>query len=222
MSELYRRTPRPKRAGTPVLVRILLWMGLIFSPFVAFTVNGRVDDSNWTPAVLTALMCLAGLLLIRVRDALSYAEVPAAIRAEYEKGRLMRPLSTGSTDKAPIDFGPNGPQAPLAGATPKGVWFAPDALCGASWRRSRDMLDTNLKAGLAGGSKLPAHFLDWSELAEWQVCDGSDGPDYYRLVLCDGAHVDLKRPANPAEEPPLLDYVRTVGGRAVRLFCDVA
>lgn len=200
---------------------MVLWMGIIFSPFVAFFVNGRVDDSNWAPAIVTALACFTGLVLISMRTAHSYRQLPASIRAEYQNGRLMPPLPAGGAEPGSIGFGPLGTDDPLAGLTPKGVWFAPYAICGASWSQSWKMMDINVKAGMAGGSKMPCHFLDWAELVEWQVCDDSDGEDYYRLVLRDRGHVDLKRPASPTEEPPILDYVRKVGVRPVRLFADV-
>ena len=199
-----------------------LWMGIIFSPFVAFTVNGRVDDSNWTPAIFTALACLAGLAFIRIRTSRRYAELPAAIQSEYHHGRVMPPFQGRAGETSPLEFGPRGREQSLAGLTLKGIWFAPEAICGASWGQRRKMAVVNIKAGLAGGAELPAHAFDWSEVVEWQVRNDTDGPDYYRIVLRDGAHVDLKRPRNPAEEPPILDYVRAVGSRPVRLLCDVA
>lgn len=198
-----------------------LWMGIILSPFVAFTVNGRVDDSNWTPAIVTAVSCLAGLLLIHVRAARSYRQLPPAVLAEYASGRVVPPLENVGGEKSTIEFGPRGPQTPLAGLTPNGIWFAPDAICGASWGRRLKLGDIDIKAGVAGARDLPTHAFEWDELFEWQVRDDTDGPDYYRLVLRDGDHVDLKRPIDPDGEPEILDYVRAVGGRPVRLLCDV-
>jgi hypothetical protein len=222
MKHDYRRAPLPESTQTPILAISALWMGFIFSPFVSFYVNGRVDDSNWTPAIVTALGCFAGLLLIHARTTSRYNKVPGDIRAEYVHGRLMPPLQDSGAGARPIEFGPRGPDRSLAGVTLTGIWFAPDAIRGASWGQNRRMLDTNIKAGLAGGSKLPAHAFEWSELVEWQVRDNSDGPDFYRLVLHDGGHVDLMRPNNSSEEPAILDYVRAVGGRPVRLLCDIA
>lgn len=221
MTHDYRRTPLPKSAQTPIWAVLPLWMGIIFSPFVAFFVNGRVDGSNWTPAIVTALGCFAGLLFIHARTTQIYRRVPKDIRAEYLHGRLMPPLRDSDGRASPIEFGPRGPAKPLAGVTPKGIWFAPDTIRGASWGQARKMFDMNMKAGLAGGSNLPTHGFEWSELVEWQVRDDSDGPDFYRLVLHDKTHVDVIRPTNSSEEPPLLNYVRAVGGRPVRLFCDI-
>lgn len=199
-----------------------LWMGIIFSPFVAFTVNGRVDDSNWRPAIITALACLAGLVFIHIRTSRRYAQLPADIQSEYLYGRVMPPFQGGAGETSPLRFGPRGPEKSLADLTPKGIWCAPVAICGASWGQRRKMADIDIKAGLAGGSELPTHAFDWSELVEWQVRDDTDGPAYYRIVLQDGAYVDLKRPRNSTEESPILDYVRSVGRRPVRLLCDVA
>lgn len=83
------------------------------------------------------------------------------------------------------------------------------------------MAEVSLKAHLAGGQKLPAHSTDWADVAEWQVHDDSDGPNYYGVKLNDGSQIHLRRPFDPSEEVRVLDYVRTVGCRPVRLFCDI-
>jgi hypothetical protein len=217
----YRRTPLPKSAHPPVSATMALWMGIIFSPFVAFTVNGRVDDSNWTPAIFTACCCLAGLLILHVRATRAYRRVPADIRAEYSHGRIMPPLSVEGCETSPVEYSPHRKGQPLVGLSTQGVWFAPAAISGGSWRQLREMADVNVKAHLAGGGQLPAHNINWADIAEWQVHDDSDGPDYYRVVRHDGAQIKLRRPYAPAEDGRVLDYVRTVGRRPVRLFCDI-
>ena len=211
----YRRTPLPKSTRLLVLAEIALWVGVICSPFVAFTVNGRVDDSNWAPAILTAGCCLTLLVLLHVHAAFKYRRLSLDIRAEYSHGRLMPPLAAAGFEANPIEFAPNKKGQPLVGLTPHGVWFAPAAISGASWRQFRQMTP------LAGGDQMPTHVIDWEGINEWQVHEDSDGPNYYRLMLASGGYVNLKRPGDPALEVEILNNVRAIGGRPVRLVCDI-
>lgn len=72
-----------------------------------------------------------------------------------------------------------------------------------------------------GRTDVPAQTIAWRDIKEWEVHDGSESADYYRLALTDGSHVRLRRPADGAAEYELLDAVRGGGRVAVRVFCDV-
>lgn len=199
----------------------VLWMGIIFSPFVAFAVNGRVDGSNWTPALVTACCCIAGIVFLRRRAARNYQQLPSQTRTEYDHGRLMPSLLHGDRDIGNVEFGPPGEKVPLVGLTPQGVWFAPAAIAGSSGPKSREISDINFMSHFAGGVRMPTHALKWDEIVEWEVWYDGDGPDYYLLTLRDKGYIKLQRPGDPEKEVQILDYVRTIGGRPVRLFCDI-
>ncbi len=221
MKQVYILTPLPRSAKPPMLAVIVLWMGIVFSPFVAFTVNGRVDGSNWLPAIFTACFCLAGLVFLHVRAARVFHQLPSDVRAEYNEGRLLHPLPRENCETNPIEFALDKSGKSVVGLTTSGAWFAPVAVAGTSWNKVLEMADINSKAHLAGGDHLPTHAIGWAQIAEWQVRDDRDGPAYYRMTLLDGGYINLKRPSDPAKEQLVLDYVRAIGGRPVRLFCDV-
>jgi hypothetical protein len=216
-SQPYSRTPLPKDAHAPVLPVALLWMAIIFSPFVAFTVNGRVDDSNWMPALVTAGVAFAFLALLHVRAASNYLALPVAVRAEYRHGKVF-PVIRRHQARPDREF--------ELGLKTARIAFAKDGIrvTTAAWLRS------DYKRALELARKVWAHgadtnamrvFVPWSDIQEWEVHTNSDGPDYYRLRCTGGGHVNLRRPAKPADEIELLDSVRSTGQIPVRLFCDV-
>lgn len=84
------------------------------------------------------------------------------------------------------------------------------------------MAHMKVSAQFAGASESPGHVMAWEEIVEWQVCDDSDGPPFYRLIETSGGFVAIGRPSDAATEQNILDFVRSVGGRPVRLFCDIS
>ena len=217
----YKRTPVPKSAHSPVLAIIALWMGLIFSPFIGFAINGRVDGTNWTPAVMIASCCLAGLLFLHLRAALAFRGLSQEIRSQYRDGRLMLPLLGVGPAQEPLEFAVGNAAKPMVGLTQQGVWFGLAATAGSSWHLARKLVAIQMMTQSDNDDQLSSYFVGWNDVAEWHVCHDSDGPNYYRLIMRDGGYSRLKRPANPEQERRILDYVRTVGGRPVRLFCDI-
>lgn len=217
----YRRTPLPKAAHKPMVLVIPLWMLLIFSPFVAFTVNGKVDDSNWTPAFVTAGFCIAALAAIALRQARTYRALPKDIRDEYRFGRLIDRDARVGVAATGCAYRSKSKGADIVELNSEGVVFAPSAMVGASFAAARQYASMNAFAHIGGAANIPAHRIPWSDITEWQVHEDSDNPDFYRLMLRDGGHVELRRPHYATSESPILDFVRKAGQRPVRLFCDV-
>ncbi len=218
---VYRRTPLPKNMHRPYALVIPLWLLLIFSPFVAFTVNGKVDDSNWTPAFVTAGLCIAALVSINLRAARAYRALPPDLRDEYKFGRLFMPAAGHDAAEAHCAYSAKSKRPPVVELDLEGVLFAPSAMTGASFAAARHYANLNMFAHLGAAADVPVHRIPWSDVEEWQVYDDSDDPDFYRLVLRDGGHINLRRPRDATSERKILDFVRTAGKRPVRIFCDV-
>lgn len=218
-TEFYGRTPLPAEARTPIGFVIPLWFAVIFSPFVAFAVNGKVDDSDWTPALLTAGLSLAVLAFLSLRTRANYRDLPARVREEYERGKCFEPLPAGRMP-VPRTFKLTGFGATLE-LTSAGITYSPAAWLGANSERRAEAVRAAWQAVKAPGWRPPPQSIAWREIAEWQVRDDSDTADYYRLMFADGGHVSLRRPPSAKEEYALLDTVRSVGRVPVRLFCDI-
>jgi hypothetical protein len=217
-TEYYGRSPLPAETRTPTGLMMLLWAAVIFSPFVAFTVNGKVDDSDWTPALVTAGVALFALVLLSARAHANYRNLPAHLRDEYERGKSYAVLSAARV-RLPRDF-------KLAAdasvqLTSSGVAFSPAALQGQDGQRRAALVRTLWRAMREGRTHTAAETIAWRDIKEWEVHDGGEGSDYYRLPLADGGHVCLHRPADTAEEYELLDTVRGAGHVPVRVFCDI-
>lgn len=207
----YRRTPIPPHARARNGLKFLFWMGIIFSPFVAFTVNGKVDDTDWTPALLVAGPALTGIIVLTLMQGRNWRALPQELRDEYSKGRLFAPLPAPAAPPE-LSVAVNKSGSKTLRLSHQGVHFT----------RAEMLRAGPLKRAMFYSSvELPFHDLAWQEIAEWQVQDDSESPDYYYLVLKDGGYVMLERPLNPAEETAILDYVRSTGQLAVRLFSDV-
>jgi hypothetical protein len=65
-------------------------------------------------------------------------------------------------------------------------------------------------------------YIAWKDIQEWIVETDSDGPDYYALTLISKGQIKVRRfvPDN-ALESDILDAVRSIGKRTLRLMCDV-
>lgn len=218
-SQYYGRTPLPKSAKFPLALAGLLWMAVIFSPFVAFTVNGVVDDSNWMPAYVTAGLSLLLLALLHGRAVANYFRLPKALRDEYQFGKLYpatpRPSSRG--DRA-FDLGS---KRAVVRVSEDGVQVSPAAFLRTDFRSAIEGTHLKHTSALGGQQYKPHLFVAWRDIKEWEVRDDSDGPDYYRLILAKGGYICIRRPSRAQDEYELLDAVRGVGQMAVRLLCDV-
>jgi len=218
-TDYYGRSPLPAEAKTPAGLVMLLWMAVIFSPFVAFTVNGKVDDSDWTPAFVTAGIALLALALLSLRTRSHYRNLPAHLRDEYERGRSFGALANARV-RLPLDVKLTA-HATLQ-LTRDGIAVSPGAVLRLGGPRRAATVRILWRSFREGRSELPPQVIAWRDIKEWEVHDGGESGDYYHLPLADGSHVRLHRPADATAEYALLDAVRGAGRVPVRVFCDIA
>jgi hypothetical protein len=178
-----------------------------------------VDDSNWTPAYVTAGLSLLLLALLHGRAAANYFRLPKSLRDEYQFGKLYpatrRPSSRG--DRA-FELGS---KRAVVRVSEDGVRFSPAAFLRTDLRNAIEGAHFKHTSALGAQQDKPHHFVAWRDIKEWEVRDDSDGPNYYRLNLTKGGYICIRRPSRAQDEYELLDAVRGVGQIAVRLFCDV-
>lgn len=215
----YQRMAIPREARVPVALVIPLWFAIVFSPFVAFWVNGKVDDSDWTPAIVTAVVALSAIMALNLRAAANYRALPASLRDQYAHGKLLGPLSRAALRK-PRDFACGAAGGSLhAGAD--GVSFTAAAWIGSDSAHRSQRVRLLWKLMREGRYTIDPEFIPWREIAAWEVHDDSESADYYRLTLTGGGYRKLRRPASARDEIDLLDTVRSVGQVGMRLFCDI-
>ncbi|MFM9863777.1 MAG: hypothetical protein ACKVRO_09230 [Micropepsaceae bacterium] len=216
-TQFYGRTPLPSDVRAPVWAIAPLWMAVIFSPFVAFWVNGKVDDSNWMPAFVTAGVSLLIIAVLHIRATANYLQLPVTVRAEHRHGKVYPAL------RQPM---PRVYRAFELGAKDARLRIAKDGIhvTSAAWLRAdfKRALDHMRKVQARGMNPDAVEaFVPWRDIQEWAVQDDSDGPNYYSLRFAKGGYLNLRRPSAPGDEYELLDAVRSAGQIAVRIFCDV-
>lgn len=216
----YERTPIPADARPRMRFVMPLWFAIILSPFVAFAANGKVDDSNWTPGLITAGIALFALVVLHLRARANYANLPAWHRDEYAHGKLFAATAGNGTRAHPREFVLAAPHANLR-LSNEGISFPPAAWLGADATRRAGAVRMLTRAWRDGCMNVADQAIAWRDIAEWQVHDESEAADYYRLSLKDGGNVRLRRPPKPRDEHELLDAVRSLGQVPVRLFCDI-
>lgn len=216
----YARTPIPADARPRMRFVMPLWLAIVFSPFAAFAANGKVDDSNWTPALITAGLALFALVLLHIRARSNYLNLPAWHRAEYTHGKLFPAIGRQSLQAQGRQFDLASPKAVLR-LSRDGLAFSAAAWLGADRARRTEALRMLWHAARERRMNVPEQTILWRDIVEWQVHDGSEAADYYRVRLADGGHVRLHRPHKRRDEYELLDTVRSTGQTAVRLFCDI-
>jgi hypothetical protein len=216
----YRRTPLPASADVPVWMIFGLFMLMVFSPFVAFTVNGRVDGENWAPAFLTAGVCLAVIGFLIGRSVWNYCRLPAQLRAEYSRGRVMLPLP-GFGSSGRVTFVAGRDKAAVVELRSDGVRIAGAALGRGVPEPAGAKGAAPAKPLRLDGKRHRSVTLNWSDVREWQVRENIHGQNTYRLQLSGDRHIDVRAPDDPEAEARVLDHVRSVGLRPVRLFRDV-
>lgn len=209
----YGRTPLPASVKVPAVFSIVLWMAVIFSPFVAFAVNGKVDDSNWMPAYVTAGTSLLLLVVLHGKAAANFFNLPAKHRDEYLHGKLFEALRK-SASRAARDIELSRKNA-IVQIAEDGVRVSLNAIMQSDFKRAIKLIKDRRR------KDPPLEALAWRDIKKWEVFTDSEGPDYYRLTLADGGFITFCRPAKPHDEYELLDAVRSLGQTAVRLHCDV-
>lgn len=207
----YRRTPLPATARTPLGWLAACWGLLVFSPFIGFALHGRVGEPGLVTGLTLALLPLAGLAALALRRWGGWRALPPALREEWTRGRLV-PAQGGPAVLPPARFTQGDRWIEMRG---DGVVASRTSLLGL--QGVPRLLEASWVADQAGQL-----FVPWAEVVEWAVETDSDGPEFYRLVLRQG-DVRLRR-LSPAQgsECGVLDAVRAVGRRPVRLRCDVA
>lgn len=207
----YRRTPLPATARTPLGWLAACWGLLVFSPFIGFALHGRVGEPGLVTGLTLALLPLAGLAALALRRWGGWRALPPALREEWTRGRLV-PAQGGPAVLPPVRFTQGDRWIEMRG---DGVVASRTSLLGL--HGVPRLLEASWVADQAGQL-----FVPWAEVVEWAVETDSDGPEFYRLVLRQG-DVRLRR-LSPAQgsECGVLDAVRAVGRRPVRLRCDVA
>lgn len=207
----YRRTPLPATARTPLGWLAACWGLLVFSPFIGFALHGRVGEPGLVTGLTLALLPLAGLAALALRRWGGWRALPPALREEWTRGRLV-PAQGGPAVLPPVRFTQGDRWIEMRG---DGVVASRTSLLGL--QGVPRLLEASWVADQAGQL-----FVPWAEVVEWAVETDSDGPEFYRLVLRQG-DVRLRR-LSPTQgsECGVLDAVRAVGRRPVRLRCDVA
>lgn len=212
MAADYRRTPLPDTARTPLGWLAACWGLLLLSPFIGFALHGRVGEPGLVTGLALALLPLAGLAGLAWRRWRGWRALTPALRAEWTQGRLV-PAQGGPAVLPPVRFTEGDRWIEMRG---DGIVASRTSLLG--MQGVPRPLEAAWVADQAGQL-----FIPWDEVVEWAVETDSDGPDGYRLVLRQGG-LRLRRLMSPTQgtECDLLDAVRAVGGRPVRLLCDVA
>jgi hypothetical protein len=210
-TERYVRTPLPDSVDVPVGLSIVLWLAVLFSPFVAFSVN----DANWIPALVTPGVSLLLLAHLNAKAAKSFSNLPQAHRDEYRNGKLFQALPSAAS-RAVYEF-ELGRKGAIAHLSKEGVCFSPAATLAFDFSRMR-MAARKLRSARQDE---PVYAVQWREIQQWAVHKNSDGPDYYSLILTDGGSIGVHRPSKVEEEVELLDAVRSLGQTAVSLHCDL-
>lgn len=191
---------------------IFLYLALLLaSPFIGFAVVGKVGEAGMFVGLGIATIPLTVLAVLTIKRWFAIRRLPREIAEEWRYGRVIPP------DGAPVLSPPVrfSCQDGFILIRTDGVIVSRGALLG--FRGVPDAGAKTLITEIIGEC-----FVTWSDIREWEVCTDSDGPDYYRLPLQGGGHVLVRRfVPHEGRESNLLDAIRAVGKRPVRMFCDL-
>lgn len=207
----YRRTPLPPAAQFRLGWVFLCLALLLASPFIGFAVHGTVGEAGIVTGLGIAMVPLTGLTVLAIRHWRAMRRLPRELAEEWRTGRVI-PAEGAPAITAPVEFTRNNDSIALR---EDGVVLSKSALLG-----FRGVPDAAGKTWIT--QTVGECFIPWKELLEWEVCDDSDGPDFYRLSMQTKRHVLIRRFA-PVEgsEAQLLDAVRSIGKLPVRMLCDL-
>lgn len=207
----YRRTPQADYAKIHVGWIIFCFTCLIFSPFLGFTIHGKVAAPGLVTGLLIAIFPLCGLIAIVILRRYSWRRLPSHIVEEWTSGRVI-PAEGAPTVVSPVRFSSNKDWIEMM---PEGVNLSRHALL-----ELQGVPETIAKIWIA--EQIQEHFVAWGDIIEWTVETDSDGPDYYVLKLRPKGMIRVRRfKPKSASECDLLDAVRSVGKLPVRLLCDI-
>lgn len=208
---IYRRTPLPQTATTPLGWFAVLWLWLIFSPFLGFALAGRVGVPGLNLGVALALVPLGLLAVLAMRRWVAWQRLPPQLANEWREGRVLVPEGAPAV-MPPVAFAHGQDRMEF---TTHGVLVAQHSVLGVQPTGDARQLAWVLQ-------QAQQLHVPWADVAEWVVDTDCDGPDDYRLVLRAGGRIRLRRFLPDAhQERQLLDAVRSIGKRPVRLLCDV-
>ena len=207
----YQRHRLPKHAKTPIGWLALCFMGLIFSPFIGFSIHGRVATPGLVIGLWFAVIPLSGLVTISLLRWYAWRRLPPHIAKEWTFGKIV-PAEGAPTIIPPVRFS-NGKN--WIDILKNGVAFSRNCLL-----LMQGVSDTLAKARVA--DSVGEMFIPWDDILEWGVDEDMDAPDYYRLSLRAGGIITLRRfKPEDASECDLFDAVRNVGLVPVRIRCEV-
>ena len=207
----YRRTPLPKSAQMPTGWLALCLMSLIFSPFVGFALDGKVSHTGLVTGLWFALVPLSAITFIWLTRWHAWRRLPSQLVEEWTAGRLIPAVEAPSVMQ-PVLYSDENNWLEMQ---TDGVTVARQCLL--SMQGVPHAQQLLWVADLCGDL-----FVPWHDISEWIVETDSDGPDYYLLKLQPKGTLRVRRfLPDAATESTLLDAVRSVGKRPVRLRCDI-
>lgn len=207
----YRRHSLPEHAKTHLGWLALCFLGLIFSPFVGFTIYGKVGIPGLIIGLWFAILPVLGLAAVAILRWNAWRRLPSHIVEEWKSGKIV-PVEGAPTIVPPVRFSN---KKNWIETISEGVVLSRSCLL--SMQGVSDVL-----AKLWVADNTEQMFIPWGDITEWGVDADSDGPDYYLLQLRCGGMARVRRfPPDYATECDLLDAVRSVGQVPVKLRCDV-
>lgn len=207
----YRRTPLPADAQFKLGWIVLCFALLLASPFIGFAVGGKAGEAGLVTGLGISVLPITGLALLAIRHWMAMRRLPHEIAEEWRTGRMIPPDGAPAI-AAPVEFTKNTDSITLRA---DGILLSKSALLG-----FRSMPDGGAKMWIS--QTIGECFVPWADLREWEVCDDSEGPNYYRLPLKTKGHVLIRRfAAVEGSEAQLLDAVRSIGKLPVRMLCDI-
>ena len=211
MITTYRRTPLPQNAKTPISWVVFCLLCLIFSPFVGFAIHGKVAVAGLIIGLQLALLPLFTIAVIVFLRWRSWQQLPPQLIEEWTSGRVVSPEGAPLL-ASPVRFALDNNWIEMQ---VEGVTIAKYSLL--SMQNVSQQLTKSWVTEQSGYL-----FVPWSDVVEWVVQTDSDGPDYFLIKLFPkGALIVRRFHPDAATECSLLDSVRSIGKRPVRLLCDV-
>lgn len=211
MDPIYRRHAVPPSSRTRLRWWVLLWFALIFSPFIGFTLEGNVSEAGLAKGMPFALVAIAGLVALGLKDARALRRLPEDVRAQWREGRLV-PADGAPRVCPPARFAAN---RDFIEMVPEGVVIARRTLL-----TMHGVADRMRKIWVS--EQVGQLFVPWRDIEEWVVDTALEGEDPYTLQLKTGGAYTLRRfQPDGAGEADLLDAVRSIGKVPVRMRTDL-
>jgi hypothetical protein len=210
-STAYRRSPLPKSAQAPLGWLAICVAGVIFSPFVGFSVHGTVDNTGLIVGLAFSVLPFTGLVAIAAIRWYAWRRLPTRLAEEWTAGKIV-PAEGAPSVLLPVQFSDLKNRVEI---WPDGVVLSRAtilAILGFPGAASQKWIS----------EQVGELFVPWKDIAEWVVETDSDAPDYYELKLHPRGKIRVQRfKPFAGNECDLLDAVRSAGNLPIRLRCDV-